>query len=108
MATRQCAYCGTFVDEGVERCPQCREKIPEKVDLAPRDPAAGHAQIRRGLLYMLFAAVGWHFLQPEASLPPPIELHVPEWVNTILLPCLFLLGLGYGLAGAAKKIGLWT
>ena len=98
MARRQCAYCGTFVDESAKVCPNCREALPERVELhqAPQ----GGTEIRRGLLYMLLAAVVYYFASSNSPLP------IPEMVTTYLLPLLFISGLGFAIFGAARRIGL--
>ena len=103
MARRQCAYCGTFVGETVETCPNCREAIPVRVELH-KGPAAGGAELRRGLLYMLLAAVIFYFARPESGLPIPF--HVPDMVPTYMLPLLFLLGLGFTIFGGMRRIGI--
>jgi hypothetical protein len=102
----QCAYCGTFVSAGETRCPQCREAIPEKIELHPVDAGLAWSQIRRGVLYMVLASVLMHFASPQRSLPLPVELHIPEAVTEYALPAFFLLGLGYTLLGAARKFGI--
>ena len=103
MARRQCAYCGTFVDEGVRQCPDCREAIPEHIEVR-RGPRGGGAEIRRGLLYMLLATVIYYLTTPQRILPLPFA--IPPEVTTYLLPFLFLAGLGFAIFGVARKFGI--
>ena len=103
IARRQCAYCGTFVDEGVKQCPDCREAIPERIEVS-RGPRGGGAEIRRGLLYMLLASIIYYLASPQTTVPIPF--HIPPEVTAYLLPALFLLGLGFTLFGAARRIGI--
>ena len=42
------------------QCPFCREAVPQ-VHLSPRRGANGRQQIRRGLLFMLLAALIYYF-----------------------------------------------
>lgn len=102
MTRRQCAYCGTFVSDGVKTCPNCREAIPEPI--AIHKTPQGGAEIRRGLLYMLLAAVIYYFASPQSTLPIPF--HIPPMVNSYLLPLVFLLGLGFTIYGAMRRIGI--
>ena len=102
MARRQCAYCGTFVDENAKQCPDCREMIPERIEI--RTVRSGGAEIRRGLLYMLLASVLYYFTSPQSALPIPFP--IPSMVTDYLLPFLFLSGLGFAIFGVARKIGL--
>jgi hypothetical protein len=103
MARRQCAYCGTFVDEDAKQCPDCREMIPERINVhtAPQ----GGTEIRRGLLYMLLGATLYYVAKPGS--PIPIPIHVPELVTTYLLPLLFILGLCFAIFGGLRRIGLF-
>ena len=102
MARKQCAFCGTFVGEDVKRCPSCREEIPERLEIH-KTPQGG-AEIRRGLLYVLFSATLYYFAKPGS--PVPIPFPIPLVVTTYLLPLLFLLGLGFAIFGVARRIGL--
>lgn len=102
MARRQCAYCGTFVDENTKQCPDCRETIPERIEIVR--PRGGGPEIRRGLLYMLLASVLYYFASPQSALPIPFP--IPSQVTDYLLPFLFLSGLGFAIFGIARRIGL--
>jgi hypothetical protein len=93
---RQCPYCGMLVSKNLTHCRYCRETLPEirKVQVAP---VGKRSQIRRGLLYMLLAAV-IHFFAGGYSameLPYPID----PVVTVYLSPLLFLGGLGLILYG---------
>ncbi len=68
MARRQCAYCGTFVDEKVKQCPDCREMIPERIKI--HTVRGGGAETRRGLLYMLLASVIYYLASPQWTSAP--------------------------------------
>ena len=103
MARRQCAYCGEFVGEDVKQCPNCREAIPDRVEVR-KGPAAGAAELRRGLLYMLLGAVFYYFASPQSTLPMPFP--IPSMVTSYLLPFLFLSGLGFALFGALRRFGV--
>ena len=102
MARLQCAYCGTFVGVGVKTCPNCREAIPEPI--AVHKTPQGGAEIRRGLLYILLAAVVYYLASPQG--PLPIPFHIPTMVTTYLLPLVFLLGLGFAIYGGMRRIGI--
>ena len=102
MARRQCAYCGTFVDENAKQCPDCREAIPERIEI--RTARSGGAEIRRGLLCMLLATIIYYLASPQS--PVPIPFSVPSMVTDYLLPFLFLLGLAFAIFGVARRIGL--
>ena len=80
------------------QCPYCREAVPQ-VQLARRTGPDGKAQMRRGLLYMLLAAVIYYFAAGYAA-PLWLPVQVLPVVVNYLLPMLFLAGLGltvYGL-----------
>jgi hypothetical protein len=102
MARRQCAYCGTYVSETEKTCPNCREALLERIEL--HRPPQGGAEIRRGLIYMLLAIAVFYLAGPRS--PVPIPIHIPPMVTTYLLPVLFLLGLGFTIHGAMRKIGI--
>jgi len=80
------------------QCPYCREAVPQ-VQLNRRTGPNGRAQMRRGLLYMLMAAVIYYFAAGYAA-PLWLPVQVLPVVVNYLLPMLFLAGLGltvYGL-----------
>jgi Fe-S oxidoreductase len=80
------------------QCPYCREAVPQ-VQLTRRTGPDGKAQMRRGLLYMLLAAVIYYFAAGYAA-PLWLPVQVLPVVVNYLLPLLFLAGLGltvYGL-----------
>src|SRR5215470_11002007 len=60
LATRPCVYCGKQMLATLNRCPHCREEMPQ-VQLSHRVRTGGRQQIRRGLLYMLLAGVIQYF-----------------------------------------------
>jgi hypothetical protein len=70
-----------------------------------KGPAAGSAELRRGLLYMLLGATVYYFASPGSPLPIPFP--VPSVVTTYLLPLLFLSGLGFTFFGGLRRIGLF-
>ena len=101
---RHCTFCGKPMAAHLNRCPFCREEVPQSALSRPRS-SSGRAQIRRGLLYMLLAAVSYYFAGGYgAPLRLPVEI-VPI-VTNYLLPLLFLSGLVftvYGLILRAKS-----
>ncbi|HXX43491.1 MAG TPA: hypothetical protein VEJ38_02095 [Candidatus Acidoferrales bacterium] len=96
MAQRECPYCGKLVYERLTQCSYCRETLPA-VKAIKTAPPGGGDRIRRGLLFMLMAAVMGYFASGSSlwSLPVP----VPQLVSIYLLPLLFLSGLGLSLYG---------
>jgi Fe-S oxidoreductase len=79
------------------QCPYCREAVPQ-VQLTRRTGPDGKAQMRRGLLYMLLAAVIYYFAAGYAA-PLWLPIQVLPVVVNYLLPLLFLAGLGLTLYG---------
>ncbi len=102
MARRQCAFCGTFVDEDAKQCPDCREMIPARIKI--QTVRHGWAEIRRGLVLMLLATGAFYLASPQSKLPLPFA--IPQAVTTYLLPAVFVLGLGFAVYGIARRIGL--
>jgi len=98
VETRRCVYCGKHMAVHLTQCPYCREAVPQ-VQLNRRTGPNGRAQMRRGLLYMLMAAVIYYFAAGYAA-PLRLPVQVLPVVVNYLLPMLFLAGLGltvYGL-----------
>lgn len=103
LATRPCVYCGKQMLATLNRCPHCREEIPQ-VQLSRRVRTGGRHQIRRGLLYMLLAGVIQYFASGASGFTVPVQIPAP--VTTYLAPAVFVCGLGlliYGLILRAKS-----
>ena len=99
---RRCVYCGKAIAVHLTQCPYCREMIPER-RASRRSRSNGRQQIRRGLLYMLLAAVIYYFAAGYAApLKPPVQ--VVPFVTSYLSPLLFLGGLGLTLYGLFLRI----
>lgn len=94
---RQCVHCGKPISIRLRQCPFCREANPEIPRPRPLGTPGGRHQIRRGLLYMLLAAVIYYFSGGYSSFTLPIAVSSP--VNSYLTPLLFLGGLGLTLYG---------
>lgn len=97
MALRECPYCGKLVYDQLTQCSSCRETLPEaRVPRAAAAPAGGD-RIRRGLLFMLMAAVIGYFASGSSIWTLPVP--VPSLLVNYLLPLLFLSGLGLSVHG---------
>ena len=98
MAFRECPYCGKMVYDQLTQCSYCRERLPEmrQPRSAGAHPAGGDS-IRRGLLFMLAAAVIGYFAGGASGWTLPLE--VLPIVANYLSPLLFLGGLGLSLHG---------
>jgi endogenous inhibitor of DNA gyrase (YacG/DUF329 family) len=95
--TRSCPYCGKPVKAHLERCPSCREAMPQS-HVAVRPLASKSRQmIRRGLMYMLLAGVVHYFAAGYSGMRLPVA--IPSFVTAYLTPLIFLCGLGLGLYG---------
>ena len=101
MGSRQCPFCGALVGEDDVSCYHCRETLPAQGGGRMRDPAAGHHEIRRGLLYMILAGV-IHYVLGSFAEQLPIE--IPAAITDYLTPLLFLGGLGFFLYGGILKL----
>ena len=102
MALRECPFCGKLVYDQLTQCSHCRETLPlQRVSRSSGSPAEGSDRIRRGLLFMLMAAVVAYFASGASiwSLPVP----VPSILANYLLPLLFLSGLGLSLYGVYAR-----
>ena len=97
VETRRCVYCGKHMAAHLTQCPFCREAVPQ-VQLSRRMGPNGRVQMRRGLLYMLLAAVIYYFAAGYAA-PLWLPLQILPVVVKYLLPLLFLAGLGLTLYG---------
>jgi hypothetical protein len=100
-ASRPCAFCGKPIPSQLKRCPHCREEVPE-VRLSVRAGKNGRTEIRRGLLYMLLAAVIHYFAGGYSG------MKLPDALNSALVvyfaEFLFLAGLGLCLYGCYLRI----
>jgi hypothetical protein len=95
--TRPCPFCGKPVAVGLSRCPVCREEIQDVRVVGRRYRAEGRAKMRRGLLYILLAAIIHYFAGGYSGFQLPIA--VPAFVTASLTPLLFLGGVGFEVYG---------
>jgi predicted RNA-binding Zn-ribbon protein involved in translation (DUF1610 family) len=102
MGFRQCPHCGKRVLESLERCPHCREDMLAAGQSSFRDPTAGRAQIRRGLMYLWLGAIFYYFIGGYSGLQIPFA--VPLLVVDYVLPLMFLAGGALVFYGLALKI----
>ena len=106
---RQCPFCGLQVLRTATQCPSCREALPGAEGSAQHAPVRAsqprqRSLVRRGLLYMLLAAVIQYFSGGYSAMHIPVV--VSSFVTSYLSPLLFLSGLGltfYGLFGPRNK-----
>jgi hypothetical protein len=101
FATRPCAFCGKPVPARLNRCPYCREEVPE-VRLSARAGKDGKREVRRGLIYMLLGAVIHYFAGGYSAINLPYPLN--PLVTTYLSPVVFLGGLGMCLYGVYLRM----
>lgn len=107
---RQCPFCGLSVLRTATQCPSCREALPGAEGAVQHSPARASqpgksslkssSLVRRGLLYMLLAAVIQYFSGGYSAMHIPVA--ISSFVTSYLAPLLFLSGLGltfYGLFG---------
>lgn len=99
MGRQQCPNCGLWVADEVARCPQCREDLHGAPHVRLRG-LQGRGQMRRGVLYMIWAAVLYYFAAGYSPLELPVE--VPPMVTSWILPLFFLAGLGLAAYGAFR------
>jgi hypothetical protein len=97
---RQCPFCGTIVAEEAASCYKCREALPDRVTIRG-GAREGSAEMRRGFLYMVMAGVLFYFAAGYSEMEFPVE--IPTWLPDILLPMLFLGGLGLVALGLFKR-----
>jgi hypothetical protein len=100
--TRQCSFCGRQIAATLNQCPFCREMVTQ-VRLSRPSGSNGRRQIRRGLLYMLLAAIIYYFAGGYAA-PLWLPVQVMPAVVNYLLPLFFLGGLGLTLYGLFLRI----
>lgn len=96
MSTRECPFCGKSVYARLTQCPYCREPLPAVVRVRTNTSDGGR-EIRRGLLFVLLAAVVGYFASGYSALPLPIP--VLPIVGKYLSPLLALSGLGLTVHG---------
>lgn len=101
VAARPCAFCGKPVPTRLNRCPYCREEVPE-VRLSARSGKNGGREIRRGLMYMFLAAVIYYFAGGYSAFTLPFTLS--PLVTNYLSPAVFLGGVGLCLYGIFLRI----
>ena len=89
---RQCPQCGSRVLTGKTECPKCRETLPE-IPVVHLHHGSSKPLLRRGLLYMLLAAVIHYFVGGYSGMNLPLP--ISPVVAAYLSPLLFLSGLGF-------------
>jgi ABC-type thiamin/hydroxymethylpyrimidine transport system permease subunit len=105
MSMRQCPYCGKNVTEARTECPFCHAMLPEIQVIHHRDNHAD-TEIRKGLLYVLLAAVINYFAGGYSALQVPYPIQ--PIVTTYLSPLLLLGGLGLTLHGFYLQRKAWS
>lgn len=98
MVIRECPFCGKKVSAKAAQCGYCRETLPETRRVQVIATNDGGGAIRRGLLFMMLAAVIGYFAGGYSGMKLPIPVLVPM-LNTYLTPLLFLSGLGLAVRG---------
>jgi hypothetical protein len=107
MPARQCPFCGKMISDLHSDCPFCHEAVPAlpgstpvaKVSATPAASGAGNRNIRRGLLYMLLAAVTQYVVAGYGSSILKVPVRIAPIVTSYLVPFLFLCGLGLTVYG---------
>lgn len=96
MVRRECPFCGKNVSAALTQCVFCRETLPPLARAATKNASegtsGGGSKVRRGMLYMLLAAVIGYFAGGYSALTLPFPLN--PLLTTYLSPMLFLGGLG--------------
>jgi hypothetical protein len=92
LAMRPCVFCGKPIGAQLNRCPFCREAVPEVRVAAAPVRVGGREQMRRALLYMLLAGVIHFFAAGYSGMTLPFA--VPPIVTAYLSPLVFMAGLG--------------
>ena len=100
-ASRPCAFCGKPVPSQLNRCPHCREEVPE-VRMSGRAWKDGGREVRRGLLYMLLGGVVYYFGGGYSAMKLPISVSPVYVVH--LAQMVFLGGLGLFLYGCYHRL----
>lgn len=96
----RCPFCGKPIKKNLDRCPICREAIPE-IRLS-RPERRGGGEIRRGLLGMLLAVLIYYFASGSSGMDIPFI--VQPMVTIYLAPILFLASLSLSLFGVFKAM----
>jgi len=95
--TRLCPFCGKPISVRFTRCPICREEIPN-VNVGGRGfRAEAREKMRRGLFYILLAAIIHYFAAGYSTFTVPVT--IPAFVTAYLTPLLFLAGIGFEFYG---------
>jgi len=90
---RLCPYCGKPIAARLTRCPVCREEIQEVRFVSRGYRAEARNKMRRGLFYILLAAIIHYFAAGYSNLSLPVT--IPAFVTMYLTPLFFLAGVGY-------------
>lgn len=102
MARKQCTFCGEFAPQTATNCPRCREAFPSVVLQSGADPVQGKREIRRGILYVILAAVLQYFGGGYSGMELPLSVMVPA-LTTYLLPFLAICGVGLIILGIFRR-----
>jgi hypothetical protein len=95
--TRLCPYCGKPISTRLTRCPLCREEIQDVKFVGRAYSVEARQKMRRGLLYILLAAIAHYFAAGYSTFTLPVT--IPPFVTMYLTPMLFLAGIAYELYG---------
>ncbi|HEX5424560.1 MAG TPA: hypothetical protein VFW94_13515 [Candidatus Acidoferrales bacterium] len=98
MVIRECPFCGKKVSAKAAQCGYCRETLPETRSIKVVATNNGGGSIRRGLLFMMLAALIGYFAGGYSGMKLPVPVLLPA-LNTYLTPLLFLSGLGLAVRG---------
>lgn len=91
--TRICPYCGKPILSRLTRCSFCREEIQDVKFVARGYRVEAREKMRRGLLYILLAAIAHYFAAGYSTFTLPVA--IPAVVTMYLTPLLFMAGMGY-------------